>query len=361
MPENDGSDQLETDQVFIDTQAYHRERYDWQSKSCNRLKELVRSGQLQVLTTSITRSEARSKIRESLVNARAALKKHDVVLGQLENAKAVAALDAAEAEARLQSLFDTFMREVRVIEVPLSKNVDKIFDDYFHERPPFSAKKKSEFPDAFVVSSLQERAQKTGKKIYVVSGDPDLKACCAHVPELIIVEGLSDIISKATVAKSVHDSLLSVLKNSRELHASLTECMMNASVTVRGGSRYFARSSVKLHVTSAHVASVDAINLGDLAVISQSGNKFTCLLDFETYADVWLEMQVEFNLWDGEEQHESSDEFSDGVEHVGLYMAELEVQFDAKSPETASLLKVNCHAEIEIDASQIDEIQRYFR
>lgn len=196
-----------------------------------------------------------------------------------------------------------------------------------------------------------------GKKIYVVSGDPDLKACCSHVPELLIVEGLSEIISRATVTKTVHDSLLSFLKSSRELEANLTECLMQADVTLRGGSRTYVRFSVD----ASSVSSVDEINLAHLNVISQRGNKFFCLLDFEAYTEVWLEIGAEINVWDGEDDHESSDEISAGVQHPGLYMAEIEVQFDIKSPETATVDYVNCSAEIEIDAIEIDELKRYFR
>lgn len=361
MASDENSDQLETNQVFIDTQAYHRERYDWQSKSCSRLKELGKSGQLQVLTTSVTRSEVRSKIRESLVNARSAMQRHDVVLGQLEKSSAITALEAETADTKLQALFDEYMRDVRAVEVPLSKNVEKIFDDYFHERPPFSAKKKSEFPDAFVVSSLQERAQKLGSKIYIVSGDSDLRACCSHAPELLIVDGLSEIISRATVTKAVHDGLLSFLKDSSELEAELTQCLKSAEIVLRGASRTYSRSYVRFHVMSSGVQAIDEINVAHLHVISRRGNQFSCLLDFEAFADVWLEIGKEIKLWDGEEEHESFEEFSTMLQHPGMYTAELEVQFDLNSPEKASLGSVSCGTEMIIDPNEIDELERQFR
>jgi PIN domain len=353
--ENSSTDQLESDQVFIDTQAYVRERLDWQSKSCTRLKELVRSGHVQVLTTSITKSEVRNKIKENLANAKAALRKHDVVLSQLESTDALTATDGDAAEAKLQALFDGFLNEIKAIEVPLSKDVDRIFDSYFQERPPFSAKKKSEFPDAFVVSSLQERAKLVGRKIYVVSADPDMAACCEGSAELVKVETLAEIISMATVTKVLHDRLLSFLKDSDSLQSKLTECLLAAKVALLGGSS----KNTRVHLGSVAVGSVDEINLTDLNVISQEGNKFQCLLDFTYCADIYMEFQVEMHHWDGEEDHESYDEFTTSIYHLGYHFAEIDVLYDSKAPSTASFNFISCDAEIEIDASEVDELRRF--
>lgn len=354
---NGGSGQLETDQVFIDTQAWVKERLNWRSKSCSRLRELVRSRQVQVLTTSVTRSEVRSQIQKSLEHARDAMRKYDVVLGQLQNENAARALEGPEVAAKLQGLFDAFMKDLGVIEVPLSKDVDKIFDDYFHERPPFSAKKKSEFPDAFVVSSLQERARKTGKNIYVVSGDGDLKACCAHASELMIVESIAEIISKATVTKTIHDELLSFLRSSEALQEKLTELLMQAPITVRGGSR----SYVNINMVAGGVASVDEIHLSNLNVITRKGTTFFCDVEVQAALGLWFEIEVETREWAGEEEQEFSDEFTAGATHYGVFNAEIEVQFDSRNPAAAAFDNLICSAEIEVDASEIDELRRYQR
>ena len=355
MAENE-TDQLETDQVFIDTQAFVRERFDWQSKSCVRLKELVGSGQVQVLTTSITRSEVRSKIREGLGHARAALRRHDVVLRQLGNADALAGLEDQETEVKLQSLVDVFMDDVKAIDISLSKDVDKIFDDYFHERPPFSAKKKSEFPDAFVVASLQQRARATGKKIYVVSEDSDMRACCAHAPDLLISDGLADIISKATVTKTLHDSLLTFLKKSSDLEDKLADCLMASDIYLLGGAR---PPDLRFSLSSGVLQSVDEIEPVRLNVISQQGRKFLCELEFQASVEVSLDIGVERHYWDGEEDHEMFHEVSTSVQHAGYYFAEISVQFDDATPGSAVFDYVQCSADIDIDAGEIDELSRY--
>ena len=356
-PNSTDTDQLETDQVFIDTQALVRERFDWQSRTFMRLKELVRSGHVQVLTTSITRSEVRSKIRETLGHARTALRKYEVVLGHLQTSAAVAAVEHNAAEETLQSLFDGFMEEIKAVEVPLSKNVDKIFEDYFLERSPFSAKKKSEFPDAFVITSLQERAKTIGRKIYVVSGDGDMAASCEDASELVSVKSLVDVISMATVTKALHDNLLSFLKGCDRLTDILTGCLLEAKVSLHGASGPNSR----FHLVSGSVGSVDEIELTDLQVITQRGNRYQCLVDFSLYAEVWLEVQVEMHHWDGDEYNENFDEFTTSVSHLGYCYAEIDVEFDSRKPESAWFEFVSCDAEIEVDASEMDEFRRYQR
>jgi hypothetical protein len=77
------------------------------------------------------------------------------------------------ANERLLISFEEFLKRVKATEVPLNNDLEKLFHDYFERVPPFSDGKKSEFPDAAVVDALKNFASQKGKKIYVVSGDPD--------------------------------------------------------------------------------------------------------------------------------------------------------------------------------------------
>jgi hypothetical protein len=62
----DDTDHLETEYIFIDTEAYVREKFDWKSKSFARIQELTEGRQIRVLTTSITKREVRKNISEAL-------------------------------------------------------------------------------------------------------------------------------------------------------------------------------------------------------------------------------------------------------------------------------------------------------
>ncbi|NEQ01024.1 MULTISPECIES: PIN domain-containing protein [unclassified Moorena] len=51
--------------------------------------------------------------------------------------------------------------------------LDKVLTNYFEKKPPFSQKKKAEFPDALALVSLEKWAEKHNQKILAISTDQD--------------------------------------------------------------------------------------------------------------------------------------------------------------------------------------------
>src|SRR4051794_2083430 len=117
---SDEIDYLETEYVFVDTEAYVREKFDWTSKPLSRIEELAKKRQIQVLTTSITKREVKSKITEALEHARSALKRHEIIIEQLGIPTKNAGADADEL---LLNRFDEFLNKVQATEVPLTNNL----------------------------------------------------------------------------------------------------------------------------------------------------------------------------------------------------------------------------------------------
>ena len=209
------STQLETEFVFLDTEVLVREKFDWRSKSFTRLKALVATRHIKLLTTSVTIREVKAKMRETLANASGAVKKYEILLAQLGAPECSTLVSEASAIEKLEALFEAFLQDINVIEVPLEIDIAHIFDDYFGQQPPFSDKKKSEFPDAVVIHSLRNWCKQRLFRTYVVSGDPDIKACCDDI--LLHVESLSEIVSKATVTARVQSHLLEFVRDNRWL------------------------------------------------------------------------------------------------------------------------------------------------
>jgi hypothetical protein len=146
---------LQTKYVFIDTEAFRRAQYDWGGKVLSKLVQFANEGHLHLLITDITKREVRSQLQEWLIEATSAIKKHAVVLGQLGNANITTTLSDPAAFTKLEAAFEDFLKATKAIDVPTAATVDEIFSDYFARRPPFSNKKKAEFPDAVVVASLR--------------------------------------------------------------------------------------------------------------------------------------------------------------------------------------------------------------
>jgi hypothetical protein len=188
-------DQLQTEYVFIDTEALRRARFDWNGKALSKLVQFAKEGHLRLLMTDITKREVCNHLQEGLIEAANAAKKHASVLEQLEAGSIIAILSDRGAFTKLETAFETFLKATKAIDVPTAATMDGIFSDYFARRPPFSEKKKAEFPDAVVIASLRAWCVKRNAKAYVVSGDPDLKACCESSGPLLYAASVEEIIS----------------------------------------------------------------------------------------------------------------------------------------------------------------------
>jgi hypothetical protein len=163
---------------------------------------------LQLLTTEVTIGEVKSQLREVLAEAAASIKKHESVLQQVGALAAFTSIaDATTAVAALDAAFEKFLNDMKSINVPLSADLTTLLSNYFADVPPFSTKKKSEFPDAITIASLSAWCAQRRTTAYVVSGDPDLKACCSLSGPLFHADSVSAIISRATVSDELHKTL----------------------------------------------------------------------------------------------------------------------------------------------------------
>jgi len=221
---SDGSNEasgkrLATPWVFFDTEAYRASGLDWSSRSWRSLVELAQSGIVRPVTTSVTNREVGRRIAEALREAEAATSKHHAVLRQLRKGDPLGKGSSEKREKRLRKGFRALREAARFTKIPISAKSGDVLDDYFAGRPPFSARKKSEFPDAFVLRSLQTWAASNSTSLYVVSRDPDVIAFCETEERFIHLNKLPDLLSLALA----HDALVRALDDHVRADASLLE------------------------------------------------------------------------------------------------------------------------------------------
>jgi hypothetical protein len=178
----------------------------------------------------------------------------------------------------LHSRFGEFLKKAKFTFVPIEANISEIFDDYFAGTPPFGeGKKKSEFPDAFVLASLLSWLRPGRPKMYIVGKDPDLLKFCS---------GRSDLIQLDSVAQ-----LLSLALASSELLARL-------DAHVRANSRMLEKLREQLNAYRASRSDIDVdhIEFEDLEIDSvllvdetEEGNEF--VLEIGVVAQVEIEAQ----------------------------------------------------------------------
>ncbi|KJC60483.1 hypothetical protein UP10_12785 [Bradyrhizobium sp. LTSPM299] len=337
----DDTDHLETKDVFIDTEAYVRERFNWEAKTFTRIAELAKKRQIHVLTTSITKREVRNKINEALTHAQSALQKHEVVFEQLSIATDNAKDGASE---RLLKSFDDFLKRVNATEVPLTQNLETLFDDYFERVPPFSEGKKSEFPDAAVVHALKQFAAQTKKSIYVVSGDRDLMSCCADGSNLIHASSLSEIISRATVTKKLHDDLLEFAVNDFTLRDDIRTQLRTANVFFYGLARFADRIEVE-----ATVNGVENFNVVGLNVISREVDQ-TLVCEIECEACVGFSFKIQVGGRFEEDDSESVWVFPS---------AEVTIDFNPDGISRFTYISGGLTSSLDVDAAEVYCLERF--
>jgi hypothetical protein len=280
---------LLTRYVFIDTEAFRKARFDWTGKTLSRLVEYARQGHLHLLTTEVTKGEVTSQLREVLADAAASVKKHEVVLRQAGAGEALTTIAGTDtAIAALDAAFEKFLKDTKAINVPLSADLSALLGDYFARRPPFSAKKKSEFPDAVTIASLLAWCAKRRATAYVVSGDPDLKACCSASGPLFYAASVGDIISQATVFRELHEALEKALCENERLSDALADQIRKMELETVRCSPSFRGGEIEV---SGKIDDVHNIRIHYVNVLDQENQTFTCEIEFE--ADLHLHLNVE--------------------------------------------------------------------
>lgn len=192
---------LKSRYVFIDTQVFLRHGIQFDRSSLKRLRELASWKMINLVLTDVVVNEVKLKIAEKTNGSKLILNKFLRESGFISEKipDAISAIneliDEDELEKHGQSLWDDYIRNSKAIVIS-SSTVDTslLISKYFSGSPPFSAKKKDEFPDAISLLSLEKFSENYEEGIYVVSGDGDVDAWCNNNTRFHYLKSLNDFI-----------------------------------------------------------------------------------------------------------------------------------------------------------------------
>lgn len=168
--------------LFIDTSFFEENNF-FKGKLV-RLYQYAKDGYVKLYTNKIVIKEVESRISKKMAVAKSNCSKlfnnpDSYILGNTSQSEAIRKLkdkDYFKRETkRLCSDFDKMIAEIPFTIIPY-EDIDfpQIIEDYFSENPPFKeGEKKSEFPDAFIISSIEKYCKKNGVKIEALSNDND--------------------------------------------------------------------------------------------------------------------------------------------------------------------------------------------
>jgi hypothetical protein len=168
--------------LTLDTTEFFHLGYDFDRKSLQALSQF-RTTNIRVVFSQVILNEVRADVRDEIAGK---AEKLQAGINQYLKAwrsdrdrqEAMESLGIGrDPSVRAGELVDAFVAQIGATEVPVDngQTVRELHDLYFAMRPPFSSKpdKKSEFPDAMALLSLERWAKDEGGILLVVSNDGD--------------------------------------------------------------------------------------------------------------------------------------------------------------------------------------------
>ncbi|VVN00176.1 PIN domain-containing protein [Pseudomonas fluorescens] len=200
--------------VFLDTNIFQGKNFQFLTHGLKALKDLIDSGEVRLLITSITISEVKSHISQKAKSAALEvkrLKKEAMILrnfpqlpvfGVFEN------ISSSQIEEQLFQDFEAFLssENIEIVSIDVVPP-SKVFESYFSVKAPFALGEKSkEFGDAFVLEALDHWAQENNMPIHLVSTDNDMHRFSVTHPMLSCVSSVDDYVSAVVYNSSVEPS-----------------------------------------------------------------------------------------------------------------------------------------------------------
>lgn len=187
---------------FLDTQTYVARNFNFDSGVLKTLQNHLDEDDCHLLITDVNVREVRRHLSRKATEAVAAIKVAQKDAMVLRNTPSLPwngifeKVTREKIETDLLNNFERFLNNPRIEIVPVTGvSIEEVFDAYFNEQPPFATSgKKSEFPDAFILSAVNNISKDRGYKLYVVSEDRDVKSYCHAHDNLLSIGRLDELL-----------------------------------------------------------------------------------------------------------------------------------------------------------------------
>ena len=319
--------------IFIDTSIFISSNYNLNSKVFTSLKALCNSGHVKLILTDITIEEIKSNLLKSIKESQGAIKKARTQAKVLWNLQSdaykflFAKLNQDNIYKRLFEQVTIYFQECNATIINATEiSAKQIFQDYFKCEPPFGeGKKKSEFPDAFVVSAICEWCSKNDDKVFIVSEDPDFKnasmqnSCLEHLPS--VAKFIELILADENILVGVIHKHISQQKE--KLFKSIANQIKEYDMIVQDAD----------FDAEAFVADVSITEIYDESIVYVADNKATIELN------VLANLSVDVNCYDPDSWYKDPEDKSihywDKIEDIFERELDVEVEIDIEFDKTA--------------------------
>ncbi|MBB2713973.1 PIN domain-containing protein [Rhizobium sophoriradicis] len=232
---------LRTRHVFLDTEVYRRAGYNVRNSQFKVFGDYILAGKLALHTTDITYAEVNRQIMELVSERAARLKKIARDFQRMSQlSSAIPKLPEIDDKELGHSLWKAFLdvivndfnsNHILAQQIPASR----IFKKYFAGAAPFAERGSKEFPDAFMVEALANFCDENSAKMYVVSGDAQLRSAAGSHPALIPLSSIDDLLASCAAESDIDlEPLVDQLFDHPGFDDQLTEALLNEAPYLEG-------------------------------------------------------------------------------------------------------------------------------
>ncbi len=323
---------MDTQNLFLDTQVFTGEMFDFGSKKLTEIRRLAQDGKLKVLITETTVDECKKRIEKMVAHSISELRgkesKGVLKLAPSFDRSFFDKLDEKVLSAEIIAKFEQFLKETKATVCPLAITIKELFADYHDGKPPFGPEqKKDQFPDAAAMLSLLKWCKANKEKANVVSNDGDLSSVCEANPKVFTYyKGLGGFLD----AFNKHQALAQVV----ESIVAKQESVIKMEV-----ARKFEASGFILTGEDGEVehVKVDEIEFGKSLIVALHDDY--ALVELTVNVDYTAQVSYEDSST-GYRDHEDDKYYfretvNEEVERNERVSIELEIEFKADSPDDA--------------------------
>lgn len=308
------------DHIFIDTSVLQQESFFKETSCVSKLLTLAEKGYIRILLPIITEKEWLKHFKENsdpklkIVEAERKLslfgnnKKADDFIKNLQTI-----ISSYDFEREAESVFNEKINNAGIIRIDYQQfenSLKDVFEKYFNQEKPFGTNGKSkEFPDAFVLASLEKYARENGiEHVVAFSLDKDMTEYKSDVLTINqIGKYLDDLLKNRMPDVEVKDQQKDIERLYSYIHAAKPEFEIALKEKVQ--DYLFQTDIYSSHFMYAEIDNVEDVNITlditakDMEVLSidDSYIEAVCFPEIDGTVKVRHFCEEE-SIWDSEEK-----------------------------------------------------------
>lgn len=297
--------------IFIDTSAFMSGSYFKPTGRISKLFNLASQKRLQILLPEITKEEWLKHLREDAKLPCDDFIRKASLLGDTHRLDEILkAIESIDSNVIIEESLAEQITKANVLAIGYDycTDVKGVFEKYFKQEKPFGKGKQKEFPDAFVLSSLEKYARdKRIPQIYVLSGDGDMNG---YSSEVLTPYKASDFLD--AILKEIADASAREKKDIE----TLSRCIKSGNVSCKKDIQdhiFDYLSNIGLYNNCVQWQEVEDVSVDEgialsfldgglqLTEINEEYIEATCQIEIKAAIEV-EHMDVADSYWDSEEK-----------------------------------------------------------